>query len=195
METLSQLLSSRTRAEVFTHLFGLDPCELHIREITRRAALSEASVRQELKKLEKMGLVRSRRDSNRLYYHALREHPLYMDIHRIVLKTTGLVEVLRNALGGIRLDAAFVFGSVAAGEESATSDVDLMILGDVGLRTVSSLLTGASEKIGREINPHLMSTEEYKRRRDSGDHFAVNVIGGPRLFIVGNIDEFESMGG
>ncbi len=195
MKILSRLLSSRTRAEVFTLLFGLNPDELHIREISRRAQLSEASVRQELRNLKSMGLVRSRRDGNRLYYSAMQEHPLYADIQRIVLKTSGLVDVLREALVGPGIDAAFIFGSIASGMETGHSDVDLMVLGDLAMRDLSGRLSGVSEKVGREINPHVMTADEYFRRRKVNDHFAVNVIGGPRWFIVGSEDELDEMGG
>ena len=195
MNTLSLLLSSRTRAEVFTLLFGLNLDELHIREISRRSALSEASVRQELKKLKGIGLVRSRRSGNRLYYSATKEHPLYMDIHRIVLKTSGLIDVLREALAGPGIDAAFIFGSIASGMETGSSDVDLLVLGDLGMRDLSGRLSGISEKVGREINPHVMTAKEYFRRRETNDHFAVNVIGGPRWFIVGSEDELDEVGG
>jgi len=180
---------------VFTLLFGLNPEEFHIREISRRAALSEASVRQELRKLESMGLVRARRDGNRLYYSAVKEHPLYVDIHRMVLKTSGLVDVLRESLEGIGADVAFVFGSMASGTETGSSDVDLMVLGDLGLRDLSRHLSGVSARIGREINPHVMTIEEYSSRRNEDDHFAVRVLEGPRLFVIGSEDELAAMGG
>ena len=191
---LIKLLSSRTRAEIFTILFGLNPLELHIREIARRSQLSEASIRQELNKLAGLDLVRSRRDSNRVYYCANKENPLYKEIHSIVLKTTGLVEVLMEALEDSRIEVVFVFGSFANGEESANSDIDLLIIGDIGLRAVSRLLSGISEKIEREINPHIMIREEYIRRRVSGDHFVTNVLKGPKLFIKGDQIEFEGLG-
>ena len=191
---LTKLLSSRTRAEIFTILFGLNSLELHIREIARRSQLSEASIRQELNKLADLDLVRSRRDSNRVYYCANKENPLYKEIHSIVLKTTGLVEVLMEALEDSRIEVVFVFGSFANGEESANSDIDLLIIGDIGLRAVSRLLSGISEKIEREINPHIMIREEYIRRRVSGDHFVTNVLKGPKLFIKGDQIEFEGLG-
>lgn len=194
MNILIKLLSSRTRAEIFTILFGLNPLELHIREIARRSQLSEASIRQELNKLAGLDLVRSRRDSNRVYYCANKENPLYKEIYSIVLKTTGLVEVLMEALEDSRIEVAFVFGSFATGEESANSDIDLLIIGDIGLRAVSRLLSGISEKIEREINPHIMIREEYIRRRVSGDHFVTNVLKGPKLFIKGDQIEFEGLG-
>ena len=191
---LIKLLSSRTRAEIFTILFGLNPNELHIREIARRSQLSEASIRQELNKLAGLDLVISRRDSNRVYYCANKDNPLYKEIHAIVLKTTGLVEVLMVALEDSQIEVAFVFGSFATGEESANSDIDLMIIGDIGLRAVSRLLSGVPEKIEREINPHVMTRKEYISRKISGDHFVLNVLKGPKLFVEGDQNEFEELG-
>ncbi len=193
MNMLIKLLSSRSRAGIFTILFGLNPLELHIREIARRSQLSEASIRQELNNLAELDLVRSRGDSNRVYYCANKNNPLYKEIHSIVLKTTGLIEVFRVALENSLIEVAFVFGSFATGEESANSDIDLMIIGDIGLRAVSRSLSGVSERIEREINPHVMTRREYISRRISGDHFVLNVLNGPKLFVKGDKNEFEEL--
>lgn len=194
MNTLKLIVTSRTRAGVFTILFGLGQKELHNREIARRSELSEAAVRQELGKLADLDLVRLRRDGNRVYYSANRSHPLYHEIHSIVLKTTGLVDVLADALADHCIETAFVFGSIADGEETSDSDVDIMIIGSIGLMEVSRLLSGVSERLGREINPIVMSREEYIGRIRTDDHFAKNVIKGARLFIKGDPDQFEAMG-
>jgi predicted nucleotidyltransferase len=87
-----------------------------------------------------------------------------------------------------------VFGSVAAGQETTRSDVDLMVIGDVTLRKVSSLLSGVSNLVGREINPHVMRPDEYRQRAAARDHFVTHVLQGPRLFVVGTRDDFEAMG-
>ena len=113
MDNLTRLLSSRVKAEVFRLLFGPGARELHVREIARQARLNDATVRQELKRLASLHLVAQRRDGNRAYYRAETSNPLYPDIRNIVLKTSGLVDILRRALvrkPGIRL--AFVFGSL-----------------------------------------------------------------------------------
>jgi predicted nucleotidyltransferase len=194
MNTLESIVTSRTRAGVFTILFGLGQKELHNREIARRSELSEAAVRQELGKLVHLDLVRLRKDGNRVYYSANRSHPLYHEIHSIVLKTTGLVDVLAEALADLRVETAFVFGSIAEGEATSDSDVDILIIGRIGLMEVSKLLSGVSERLEREINPIVMSREEYIGRIRTDDHFANNVIKGDRLFIKGDPDEFEAMG-
>jgi DNA-binding transcriptional ArsR family regulator len=132
MDSLHKILSSKVRAEIFRLLFARRDTELHIRELARRSKLHEATLRQDLSKLKELDLVASRRDGNRVYYRANQEHPVYSDIHGLVLKTTGLVEVIRTALEQTDLTVAFVFGSVAAGKESAQSDVDLMVIGNMG---------------------------------------------------------------
>src|SRR5882724_4845740 len=129
MNVLAELLSSRVKAEVFRLLFGATQRELHVREIERQSRLADATVRQELKRLSRLGIVESRIDGNRTYYRANTRHPLYPDIRNLVLKTEGLVEVLREALVSPDIKLAFVFGSIAAGSEKAESDIDLMVIG------------------------------------------------------------------
>lgn len=194
MSILSNILSSRARAEIFRLLFGVSSQELHMRELERRSGLALGTVQQELKKLEGMELLVARRDGNRVYYSANVSHALYGDIHRLVLKTSGLVEVLREALSTEGISVAFVFGSVARGDEGAEGDVDLMIVADLGLAAASSLLSGVSEKLGREVNPHVMDTAEFVRRRASGDYFLLRVLDSPKLFVVGDEDELTRLG-
>jgi predicted nucleotidyltransferase len=195
MSTLAEILSSRVRAEIFRVLFGLDTPELHNREIVRRSGMSESAVRQELGKLVNLELLKRRVDGNRVYYAANKAHPLCRSIREIVLKTIGLVDILRQRLSVPQIRFAFVFGSVARAEETADSDIDLMVIGSLGLRKLSSLLSGVSEQLGREINPHLMTETEYRRRIEKGDHFVHKVLTGPRASVVGSVDEFEAMGG
>jgi DNA-binding transcriptional ArsR family regulator len=194
MGTLSDILSSRVRAEIFSLLFGLDEKELHLREMARQAGLSLGTVRQDLQKLVKLDLVQTRRDGNRLYYRANTDHPLYPEIRKLVLKTSGLVEIFKKVLDREGIHVAFIFGSLASNKEKAASDVDLMVIGAVGLRRLSSWLAGASDQIGREINPHTMSVEEFRRRKQKEDHFLSHVLESPKLFIIGKEPDLESMG-
>jgi predicted nucleotidyltransferase len=89
---------------------------------------------------------------------------------------------------------AFVFGSIARGEERAGSDVDLMVIGQLGLRDLSRLLSGIEEKIGREVNPHVLREEEFRKRIRAKEHFASNVMEAPKIFIIGSERELEAMG-
>ncbi len=195
MNTLADLLSSKVKAEVFRLLFGLQSQPLHLREMERRSGLAVATVRQELGRLTRIGLVEARPDGNRTYYAAREDHPLYSEISGLVLKTSGLADLLRNALRkekGIRV--AFVFGSLAQGREQAHSDVDLFSVGTVTLRQLSKLLTAATEKLGREINPNVFTLEEFRRRKRIGEHFLKNVLVEPRIFIIGDEHELGTVG-
>ena len=194
MNRLAELLSSRARAEIFRLLFGGAAKELHVREIERRSGLNDSTIRQELSKLKRLDLVRSRKDSNRIYYSAKTENPLYPDIRNLMLKTSGLFDVLKHALKDKRIHVAFVFGSVAAGEEKSGSDVDLMVIGNFGLRELSGLLSGIEEKIGREVNPHVLQEAEFRRRIRSKEHFVSNVMESKKFFIIGSQNDLETMG-
>jgi DNA-binding transcriptional ArsR family regulator len=194
MGTLSALLSSRVRAEIFRLLFGLNAQELHLREMARQAGLSLGTVRQDLQKLVKLDLVKTRRDGNRLYYRANPDHPLYPEIRKLVLKTSGLVEIFKRILDRQGIKVAFIFGSLASSRERAASDVDLMVIGAGGLRRLSNWLAGAAEQIGREINPHFLSVEEFRRRKQEKEHFLSRVLESPKLFIVGHENDLETMG-
>lgn len=195
MSILQEILSSRVRSKIFRLLFGVSDNQLHVREMERQTGLSIATVRQELQKLLRMQLVEARRSGNRLYYRANKEHPLYPDIRNLVLKTSGMIDILRDALDKEGVTIAFVFGSVALSQEGATSDVDIMVIGEVGLRTLSGWLSGVSEQIGREVNPHVINEHEFKKRRQSHDYFLTRVLESQKLFIKGCEHDLEAMGG
>jgi DNA-binding transcriptional ArsR family regulator len=194
MNRLAELLSSRARAEIFRLLLSGTGEELHVREIERRSGLNDSTLRQELRKLVRLDLVQSRRDSNRVYYRAKTESPLYPEIRNLVLKTSGLSDVLKSALSDKRIRVAFVFGSIARGEEKAGSDVDLMMIGQLGLRDVSRLLSGIEEKIGREVNPHVFHKVEFQKRVRTKEHFISSVMESSKIFIIGSQHELDAMG-
>lgn len=98
MNLLSEILSSKIRAEIFRLLFGPADLELHMREIERRTPFAIGTIQTELKKLQRLDLIMSRRDGNRLYYRANPTHPLYPEIRNMILKTTGLVDLFKKAI-------------------------------------------------------------------------------------------------
>ncbi len=194
MDALSEILSSRSRAAIFRLLFSGIEKELHVREIQSRSTLNDSTIRQELRKLVKLDLVKGRKDSNRIYYRANKENPLYPELRNLVIKTTGVADVLREALRDGRIHVAFVFGSIAGGEETAGSDVDLLVIGEIGFRGLSELLSGVSAEIGREINPYVLNKDEYRKRVKSGEHFISHILKSPKIFIVGADHDLEAMG-
>lgn len=193
MNTLSEILSSRTRAEIFRLLYGPAEEELHIREIERRTGLNDRTIRQEIAKLLKLDLVLDRKDSNRIYYRANKSNPLYPDIRNLVFKSIGLVDILKVALKDQRIQISFIFGSLSEGKETSESDVDLFVIGHLGMREVSRLLSGVSEMILREINPHVMSSDELKKRINEKDNFISGVIKSSKLFVIGTESDLKTM--
>jgi predicted nucleotidyltransferase len=195
MNTLADLLSSKVKAEVFRLLFGLHGEPLHLREMERRSGLAVATVQQELGRLTRIGLVEARPDGNRTYYAAREDHPLFAEIRGLVLKTIGLADVLRRALEKEeRITLAFIFGSIAQAREQAHSDIDLLIVGEIGLRQVTKLLSGVADKVGREINPKVFTPQEFRRRKRTDDHFLNRVLAEPRILVIGDEHELGTMG-
>jgi len=196
MNILAEILSSKIRADIFRLLFGTITEELHMREIERRSGYAIGTIQTELKKLLRLDLVKKRKDGNRLYYRANREHPLYPDIRSLVLKTIGLVDILKDALReDSDINIAFVFGSIASHEETAGSDVDLMVIGTLGLRKLTGMLSRVSGQIGREINPHVLSVDEFIKRKAEREHFITQVLEAPKIFILGHANDLEAMDG
>jgi len=194
MTDLVDIVSSRVKAEILRLLFGLRQPELHLRELARQSGLSLGTVQQELRRLTRVGVVSARKDGNRVYYRANALHPVHGELRSLVLKTNGLAGVLHQVLLDKQVLVAFVFGSVARGDTRAESDVDLMVIGPVGLRRLTQLLSGVAEKLGREVNPHILAPEELKERKQQGDHFVTSVLAAPKLFVKGTEDELAAMG-
>ena len=192
--SLLQLLFPQVRAEVLRLLFADAQREVHGRDLARQSGLNVKTVQDELGKLSKADLVTSRRDGNRRFYRANASHPLFPDLQQLVLKTSGLRDVLADALKGEKgIEVAFVFGSLAAGSGKAASDVDLLVIGDTGLRALAPGLRRASESIGREINPITMTVAEYAKGKNKHP-LLLNLADKEKLFIIGGADELGRLG-
>ena len=193
MSLLHQLFP-QVRAEVLRLLFADSGREVHVRDLERQSGLNVKTVQDELGKMSKADLVTSRRDGNRRYYRANASHPLFVDLQQLVLKTSGLRDVLAEALKGVKgIEVALIFGSLAAGSGKAASDVDLLVIGDAGLRALAPGLRRASERIGREINPVTMTATEYAKGRKKHP-LLLDIAGKEKLFIKGGADELERLG-
>ena len=194
MALLPEILSSRTRSEVFRILFGLANTELHLREIGRRSGLNIASLRNEMEKLTALDIVKKRIDGNRTYFSANRDHPLYPEIRNIVLKTVGMADLIRPALKERNVEIAFIYGSVAQGTESATSDLDLFVVGELSLREITSRLKDLQDVLFREINPFVITHKEMNTRLKNKDHFITSIMKENKIFIIGDKNELEKLG-
>lgn len=195
MSVLSDILSSRSRAQMFSLLFDGSEQEFYVRELERLSGLSVMTIKQELANLSNLDLVISRKSGNRHYYRANKTHQLYGDIMSMVSKTTGIIPHLKTVLTDQRILLAFVFGSFARTEEKIGSDIDLFVVGDLGMRDLSKLLTGCQEKFDREINPHVVSKAEFIKGLKDSDSFISRVAAAEKTWVKGGNDELAKIRG
>lgn len=191
MNDLYKIISSRTRSEIFRILFGIDNNEYHLRDIQRMSGLTIGPIRKEVMNLVDMDLIEKRISGNRTYYKANLANPLYHSIRDLIIKTVGLKDILEKALSNLHILYAFVFGSIATDKTTSKSDIDLFVVGDETLRSLSSSLKKCSENLSREINPFIISKNDFLSKKS--DHFISNVIKSPKIFIIGNEYEFEKL--
>ncbi len=187
LSILERLLGSKSRARLLT-IFVTHPAdEVYAQRLTTMTSLAESSVRYELGRLERLGVLVARKEGREKYFRINGRHPLFPEFKQIVYKTAGLGESIRQAVGGITdIEAAFIFGSVAKGGEQATSDIDLFILGKPDQTRLASALSEAEGRLGREINLVTMGPDEWRRRRDAGEGFIDELLRSPKIFLVGD---------
>lgn len=187
MSLAAQLLGS-TRSAVLGALFLHPETALHVRELARVTGASPGSLHRELRTLAKLGLLERSEAGRQVYYRANRASPVFDELAGLLRKTSGLADMLREALAPLagRIAAAFVYGSVAAGREGPRSDVDVMLVGRAGFAEVVAALAPLHEPLRREINPTVMTPAEFAKRRKAGDGFVTALLREPKIWLIGD---------
>jgi predicted nucleotidyltransferase len=193
---LSDLLFGRTRGAILALLYGRADQSFYTRQIAREVDASVGAVQRELENLSKVGLVVRKSVGSQVFYQANRNTSIFPEMRALVNKTIGVFGVLRSSLRPLskRIVAAFVYGSVARDEETAQSDIDLMVVGKATLDQVLSRLSIIEKGIGRPINPTVYSVEEFKSKLETGNHFLTSVLEGQKVFLLGDEDELRKVG-
>lgn len=147
-----------------------------------------SSLQRELISLEQSGILQQRKDGRRTYFKAETRSPIFRELRSIFQKTVGLIPTLQDAFRPFakKIVCAFVYGSIARREEHATSDVDLMVIGAVGLGELAPSLRKAEKRLGREVNVTNYSVDEFRKKVVAGDHFLTAVLKGSRQFVKGD---------
>ena len=194
MSTLSSVLFTEYRGRVLGLLLLHPERSYYLREIARLTATLPGTLKREMDKLLEVGLLTVKKVGNQNHYQANRECPIYEDLSNILRKTSGLSDVLINALLPLsdKLQSAFVFGSVASGNVNARSDIDLMLIGDVSYAEVVPLLHPLQEQLGREINPKIYADKEWSKLVKDNGAFVHDVLSKPKLFIIGDEQQLQS---
>jgi len=194
--SLSDALFSKTQQRVLAVLFGRPDQSFFANEIVRLAGGGFGAVHRELATLEAAGLVATRRIGNQKHFQANRDAPIFEELRGIVLKTVGLADVLRKALAPLapRIRAAFVYGSVAKGTDTARSDIDLMVVGDsVEYADIFKLASRAEPIVGRKINPTVLTPRELEKE-SAEDGFHSRVLAQAKIFVIGSEHELGRPG-
>lgn len=195
MQSLAHHLLGQTRSAVLSVLLLHPEDSLHVRELARLTGASSGSLHRELRALADLGLLVRQEVGRQVHYRANTKSPVFEELAGLLRKTAGLADVIGNALAplGKKVSLAFVYGSVAAGTESASSDVDVMVLGTATFADLARALAHVSETLRREVNPTAMSIRDFARKLASGDGFAVSVAASPRIWLIGGEDDFAEL--
>lgn len=191
---LSDALFTKTRQRVLGLLFGNPDRSYYANEIVRLAGSGIGAVQRELERLSAAGIVEVKRVGNQKHYRANRQSPIFEELHGIAIKTFGLADVLRETLDPLkdRIQVALVYGSVAKGSDTATSDIDLMIVsGDLTYADLFHVLSGAENKLGRAVKPTIYKPAEFKGKLLGDNAFLKRVFEQSVIFLIGSRDDIN----
>lgn len=184
---LNKLFSSKTRIKILAEFFSNPDKTRYVREMERQTCEDYKSIVRELNNLEKIGLLKARKEANLKYYSMNKNFLLYEELKSIFRKTYGAEGVLKEALSGENdIDFAFIYGSVASGTETAESDIDLMVIGDILVEQLLKATKEPESLLGRDINISVYSLKEFKIRLKKSDPFIMNVMNEPKIMIIGD---------
>lgn len=191
---LSDALFAKTQRRVLGLLFGSPDRSFFANEIVRLAESGIGAVHRELATLEAAGLVTATRVGNQKHFQANRASPIFEELRGIVVKTFGVADVLREALAplAMKIRAAFIYGSVAKGADTAASDIDLMVVSDeVTYSDLFALATEAERRLGRKVNPTVYTTAELRQKVAAKNAFATRVLERPKVFVIGSENDLR----
>ena len=194
---LAEFLLGSFRTRVLSALLLHPDAAWHARELARRIDALPASTNRELIKLADAGILLRQPVGNQVHYRANRASPIFTELASLLRKTAGVAALLADALAplGAQVRCALIFGSVARGEETVHSDVDVLVLGDVGFAEVLHALHPVQDQIQREINPAVYPVKDFQVKLASNNTWAREVVEKPKLFLIGSADDFAKLVG
>lgn len=184
------ITKSKIRQDLLTLFFTNPSQRYYLRELERVLGHSAGSIRRELLRFQKDNLFNTQKTGNIVLYSLNTNHPLFKELKSIVSKTVGVEGSLKKALSSIKkIKIAFIYGSYAAKRERATSDIDLMIIGDPNTSRLNEKIRELEKRLKREINPTIYSWEEYKAKKGAESGFMLDLLENPKIMLVGREDD------
>ncbi len=180
------------KGEILNLFFKNPDGEYYLREIAKNLNKEPAHYQRHLDSLVKDGILQDERKGNLRFFKLNKNHPIYKELKSIISKTMGAegrIKEIVNSLDGV--EAAFIFGSMAKGNENILSDVDLMLIGSVDQDKLIEMVSKTEAALGREINYHIFTKKEILKKINTGDGFFINIFSEPKIILKGNLDEFR----
>ena len=192
---LVEVLFGAYRRQILALLLLRADESFYVREIARLTGVPAGSLHRELKLLAESGLLLRTTAGNQVRYQAARDCPIFEELAGIFRKTAGLADVLRELLVPLqkKIALAFVFGSVAQGKAQSTSDIDLLVVGSVSFAKVVEACHAGSARLGREVNPVVMTKIAFRAKLQQGNRFIARVAREPKIFVIGDAGEFAKL--
>ena len=190
--SLADALFTTTQQRVLALLFGQPSRSFFASELIKLTGSGSGAVQRELKRLSSSGLVTVKRIGRQKHYQANPDCPVFEELCALVRKTVALVEPIRQALAPLaeHIALALIYGSVVKGTDTASSDIDLLIVADdMTLEALYSALAPVESSLDRKIAPTLYTTKEFESRRAAGNPFLGRVLEGEHLVLIGREDD------
>lgn len=195
--SMSTVLFSKAQQRLFGVLFTQPDNDFNTNEIIRLTSIGTGVIHRELLKLTAAGILIRKNVGNQKRYQANCNCPLFQELRNISLKTFGLADIIADAVKPIskHIQIAFIYGSIAKQEDTANSDIDLLLISnDISYVDVYPLLIKAEKKLGRKINPSCYSRTEWHRKYTAKNHFITEITKQPKIFLIGDKHELNNIG-
>jgi len=197
MTNIGDALFTKTQQRVLGLLYGRPDKSFYTNEIVRRAAIGRGTISRELERLVSAGLLLVSHEGNQRHYRANPDSPVYHELLNIVKKTFGIADVIREALEPLdsQIEFTFIYGSIAKGEETATSDIDLLVISEsLKYADVMQALTSAGQTLGRTINPSIYTKAQIRKRLREKNAFVTRIMEQRKLWVKGGEDDIREFG-
>lgn len=185
--SLADALFTTTQQRVLALLFGQPSRSFFASELIQLTGSGSGAVQRELKRLSSSGLVTVTHIGKQKHYQANPACPVFAELCALVRKTVAMVEPIRQALAPLaaHIALALVYGSVAKGADTASSDIDLLVVADdLTLEALYSVLAPVESSLDRQINPTLYTRREFESRRAAGNPFLTRVLEAEHLVLL-----------
>ena len=186
MSSIASVLFTKTQQRLLAVLYGKPDTSFYLNEIARLAGVGKGAVVREIKKMTDAGLLTTHQQGNQQHYQANPDNPVFEELKAITRKTFGVQGVIKEALAPVlsQCNTAFIYGSVAKGQEHAGSDIDVLLVGhDLSYADIMERLEPAEQQLGRVINPTLFTPQEFRQREESQQSFVTRLMEQPKLWL------------